>query len=317
MNSGANCCLWLDRFCSQQPLQGCMCGNWQSGKLSWIPALIKVEVRRPAKGREVSHDCGLCYPEELCAVNFFFYMFLLFSVRMVFVGINTSWPDLIHADLMRAWSDWLTWVLTWPVECPALLCVIEKAVRVAESKHNMFRTNIALFLLLMLWGHAFNNTWCESLKCFALFPQNVSSDIYWYYSVQAGFYLALSLSLCTDHKRKVGWWSMQDNVEGGKTADEGWRGEWKRMGGCLHLTRSVSCLPGVLRSGLPVETLVSSVNRLRSGLPLETLVSCVNRPPCGNTGVLCQHAPFRPCGNTGVLCQHWCPVSTGSIQASL
>ena len=253
----------------------------------------------------------------MCLESFLFLVSSFFSPYMVFVGINTSWPDLIHADLMRSWSDWLTWVLTWPVECPALLCVTEKAVRVAESKHNMFRTNSALFLLLMLWGHAFNNTWCESLKCFALFPQNVSSDIYWYYSVQAGFYLALSLSLCTDHKRKVWWWSMQDNVEGGKTADEGWRGEWKRMGGCLHLTRSVSCLPGVLRSGLPVETLVSSVNSLRSGLPLETLVSCVNRPPCGNTGVLCQQALFRPCGNTGVLCQHCCPVSTGSIQASL
>ncbi|KAL8623652.1 hypothetical protein ACOMHN_051094 [Nucella lapillus] len=39
--------------------------------------------------------------------------------------------------------------------------------------------------------------------CWQGWPEHhVSNDVYWYYNIQAGFYLALSVSLFTDHKRK-------------------------------------------------------------------------------------------------------------------
>ncbi|XP_076461759.1 ceramide synthase 5-like [Babylonia areolata] len=43
----------------------------------------------------------------------------------------------------------------------------------------------------------------DTSYCWKGWPEHhVSNDVYWYYSVQAGFYMALSLSLFTDHKRK-------------------------------------------------------------------------------------------------------------------
>ncbi|KAK7110426.1 ceramide synthase 5-like [Littorina saxatilis] len=43
----------------------------------------------------------------------------------------------------------------------------------------------------------------DTSYCWNSWPEHhVSMDVYWYYTVQAGFYLALSLSLFTDHKRK-------------------------------------------------------------------------------------------------------------------
>ncbi|KAL8586998.1 hypothetical protein ACOMHN_023388 [Nucella lapillus] len=54
--------------------------------------------------------------------------------------------------------------------------------------------------LYTLWDKPW--LWDTSL-CWKDWPEHhVSNDVYWYYSVQAGFYLALSLSLFTDHKRK-------------------------------------------------------------------------------------------------------------------
>ncbi|XP_076435445.1 ceramide synthase 5-like [Babylonia areolata] len=43
----------------------------------------------------------------------------------------------------------------------------------------------------------------DTIHCWVGWPQHhVGNDVYWYYNIQAGFYLSLSVSLFTDHKRK-------------------------------------------------------------------------------------------------------------------
>jgi ceramide synthetase len=44
----------------------------------------------------------------------------------------------------------------------------------------------------------------ETLHCWIGWPhQHVSSDLYWYYMIELGFYMALAFSLMTDVRRKV------------------------------------------------------------------------------------------------------------------
>ncbi|KAK3592979.1 hypothetical protein CHS0354_023201 [Potamilus streckersoni] len=68
------------------------------------------------------------------------------------------------------------------------------------SWHFLFYLTMFIYGLVILW----NKPWFSQTKyCWINWPQqHVTSDLYWYYMIELGFYWALVFSLLTDHKRK-------------------------------------------------------------------------------------------------------------------
>ncbi|XP_052801525.1 ceramide synthase 2-like isoform X2 [Mya arenaria] len=68
------------------------------------------------------------------------------------------------------------------------------------SWHLIMYTSFFIYALVYLWKKPY---FWKSITCWEDWPyQHVSSDMYWHYVVELGFYWSLVFTLCTDHKRK-------------------------------------------------------------------------------------------------------------------